>query len=180
MVEFRDAGNSVVSSATTVVDPETAEEQMYNQLRRCTIHPLMHNSPTEIRVHDMAGRVYLLVAEDAAGENTQVLHRVDRDSRAPRLMNFRPSGTVKTPSVRLRGTVVDRHLSEVLVNGHPATVERAASEAAANPEEGEQVIEIVACDAAGLIHFAYEVLPDFYEAMELPQILEAPWSPSIQ
>ena len=87
-------------------------------------------------------RTFVLVAVSADGEETQLLHRVARDSRAPTITVRRPVRRVLAASpVTVAGTIIDLNLTEVLVDGRPATVKGSTFSAQVALTEGLRTIE---------------------------------------
>ena len=103
-------------------------------------------------------RAFLLRAESADGEVREFVHRVVRDSRAPRLTVTRPrsGASLRDAVVELAGTVADRHLSELWVNGERVEVAFGRFQHEIPLIEGWQEIELRALDTLG--HEAVETL----------------------
>lgn len=94
---------------------------------------------------------FTLVATDAAGNSTQRLHRIVRDSTAPVLTVAEPAdgAVVGTATLTVAGTAGDPRLAEVRVNGQLANLVGDAFSLAITLTEGSNPIEVVATDSVG-------------------------------
>ncbi len=96
-------------------------------------------------------RAFLIHAEGPGGEVRQLVHRVVRDSRAPRLSIIRPrsGASLRETKVELVGNAVDRHLLSVWVAGEEVAVDSGRFRHQLHLAEGWQEIELRAIDAVG-------------------------------
>jgi RHS repeat-associated protein len=96
-------------------------------------------------------RIFLLVAADAAGNSTQVLLHVARDTMPPSVTISQPApGVVGASPVAVAGSAVDPHLLSVQVNGRAAILVGASFSLPSLPlTEGVNTISAVASDVVG-------------------------------
>ena len=100
---------------------------------------------------DEGERIFTLIATDAAGNATSVLHPIVRDSLAPQISIVSPAASVVAVSpIGVAGSAIDPHLAAVAVNGRPAALS-GASFALADLilAEGANSILVRATDALG-------------------------------
>ncbi|MEA2604011.1 MAG: hypothetical protein QOF89_5003 [Acidobacteriota bacterium] len=96
--------------------------------------------------------LFRLAAVDAAGNRAEKTVKVVRDSTPPTVVLSQPAADalLSTPSVAVQGTASDTRLSEVKVNGVPASLTGTTWVASQVPlSEGDNTLTAVATDAAG-------------------------------
>ncbi|MEM7584995.1 MAG: Ig-like domain-containing protein, partial [Acidobacteriota bacterium] len=96
-------------------------------------------------------RAFLIEAEAADGTLLQWVHRVVRDSRAPRLSLIQPraGAHLKENSVELVGTAIDRHLEALWVDDEPVTVTAGRFRVPLELADGRNTVTLRAIDVAG-------------------------------
>ncbi len=92
-----------------------------------------------------------LVATDAAGNRTELVRNVVRDTQAPTLELTSPTdgAVVRDETASISGRVADATAVSVTVNGTPATVADGAFTASLTLADGETRVVVIATDAAG-------------------------------
>ncbi|MEO1086405.1 MAG: hypothetical protein AAFY88_19385, partial [Acidobacteriota bacterium] len=149
LVEISPPGGAVIDQSTVTLEGRAeGAVRLVVDGRGFRVGPDGEFSAGPFKLDD-GDRRFVVVLEDADGEQTAFVHGLSVDTRPPTLTVARIAEVVGDPSLTVSGSVVDPHLREVRVGGRAAEVVGGQFSATVTLKPGGQRLEVVAVDVLG-------------------------------